>query len=657
MTFVVSVLGVLIAVVLAVVAALMVRRLLGVPVGWPRSVLVGLAMISLGAWFVSEVMLRSGMSLTSAEENPLGAMLVGGLAFAWVFVLGVLALVILEVFVPTGSLPHPLAAFRGWRSRRRRTRRYLQVSAIAARHGLGAVAGAPFRGAADETHGKALRDTLAASGVTFVKVGQLMSTRPDVVPEDIVRELSTLQTQAPALPWEQLEPALATALGSDPSDVLAHVDAEPLAAASVAQVHAGTLRTGEEVVLKIQRPEARAQVTADLDILDRFAARLDRSAAWARSIGVRDLADGFAASLREELDYRVEAENMRVVAGGAGQGSGRVVVPRVFGEHSGERLLVMERLHGVPLGSASRELARLDDETRRRLATDLVREVMRQVLVVGVFHADLHPGNVILLDDGRLGLLDFGSVGRLDPASRDSIALLFAAFARQDGVGATDALIDLLERPEHLDDRQVEREVGQVVMFATSGAATAGSSGVFAQLLRVVQRAQLGVPPQVAAAFRAFAALEGTLALIDPELPLVATATSVGRDLMGARFDPASLRTTLETQLAAYLPLVQRLPRRIDRLTDDLTTGRFTANVRVLADPRDRRYVTSLVQHVVVAVLAGAATLGAIVLLVADTGPFLVAGVRLYTYLGYGLLLGGFVLALRALAGVVRREA
>ncbi|MGW6228232.1 AarF/UbiB family protein, partial [Cellulosimicrobium cellulans] len=341
--------------------------------------------------------------------------------------------------------------------------------------------------------------------------------------------------------------------------------------------------------------------------------------------------------------------------GGDAPGAGpRVRVPEVYPELSGTTLLVMERLDGVPLGRAADVLAVLDDAVRADLASRLLTATLEQVLVAGTFHADLHPGNVLVTDDGRLGLLDMGSVGRLGEPERLALAAVLLAVDADDAVAATDALLELLDAPADLDVRRLERAVGQVIVrFRGAGA----SGAMFTALFRLVTDAGLAVPSQVAAAFRTFTSLEGTLRLIDPGFDLVAGARATAQPLVRRVVTPEGLRERATSLFLGLAPELERLPRRLAKITSDVEAGRLTVNVRSFAHPDDRAFVTGLVQQVVSTVIAAAAVVAAVVLVSADSGPELVEGLRLFAVLGAALGFVGTVLAVRVLVFAFRGTA
>jgi ubiquinone biosynthesis protein len=637
------------------------RRLLGVPVGWPRTIVVSTIVMVSGGAPAREISRNLGLMTDDGHIVEGNELVVGAVTFVmllWMIAAGLAMLVILEALAPTGSVPGPLALVRGLPARRRRTARYAAVVGVAVRHGLGGFLGrGARRGLGDDAPrvARALREAFTDAGVTFVKLGQMLATRPDLIGEPFAKELARLQSEVEPEPWTVVEQTLEEELDEPLARVLPELDREPIAAASVGQVHTGRLPDGTPVVVKVQRRNARSQVTADLDIVRRLAALLERRTSWGRSLGLTSLAEGFAASLDEELDYRVEAANVRAICAGL-SARHTVHVPLVHEELSGPRVLVMERVEGLPVSRSAVRLSRMPDEQRSELAGDLLSAVLRQILGSGVFHADLHGGNVVLRPDDSLALLDFGSVGRLDSTARDGLARLLAAIDRGDSISATDALITLLDRPAELDDRLLEREVGALLGRYRHGLGALGAAGLFPELFGLVVRHGFGVPPQLAAAFRSLGALEGTLRLIHPGLDLVDAARTAARDLVEERLAPTQLRAGLEEQLAQLLPVLKRLPRRVDALTSAAQDGRLTVQVRLLAHRDDRVFVTDLVQQVTMTVLAAAATLSAVLLILAPGGPELGPGVRVFPLLGATIFLFGFVLAARVLALAFQRR-
>src|SRR5215831_9276817 len=373
---------------------------------------------------------------------------------------------------------------------------------------------------------RSLRLALEDGGVTFVKLGQVLSTRRDLLPPEFISELSRLQDDAPKVPWPDISAVLEEALGGPVTEKFASVGTEPIAAASIAQVHGATLPSGEQVVVKVRRPGVTGVVGADLDIVQRLAVRLQRSTRWGRSAGAVDLAAGFAAALREELDLRIEAQNMTAVATATAARDEHLRVPAAYQPYCGERVLVMQYLNGRPLLAAA---PALPAESRAALARDLLDSLLRQVMLDGIFQADPHPGNILLLTDGRLGLLDWGSVGRIDAGLRAALQRLLLALDSGDAVMLKDALLEVVDRPEQLDEPRLERALGRFLAryFA---AGTTPDVRMFTGLFRIVADYGLAVPPEIAAVFRALATVEGTLAQLVPGFDIVAEARRFGEN-------------------------------------------------------------------------------------------------------------------------------
>jgi ubiquinone biosynthesis protein len=638
-----SVLIALFTVVTGLLFAGVMSRLLGMNFALWRRLAAGLIAVALFDPILN------GMRTTILAAGGVAQLFLTLLGIAAAVLGAMICLVLAEVLVPTGSLPHPVDLVRGLRGRLARARRYSRITRIAVRHGLGPYLTGRRRDDLALPNGRSrlassLATALDEAGVTFVKLGQILSTRRDLLPPEFVDELSRLRDRVAPVPWPEVERVLAEELDGPVTEVFAEFSPEPLAAASIAQVHAATLRSGERVVVKVQRPGIGSVVERDLDIVARLAATLHARTRWGRTIGVRDLAAGFADAMREELDFRVETANMVAVAAGSHTA---VRYPEPYESLSGKRVLVMERLDGVPLSAAGPETP-----DREGLARTLLDTMLRQVMLDGVFHADPHPGNVLLLAGGGLGMIDFGSVGRLDGALRDALQRLLLAMDKADVLGMADALLEVVRRPDEIDQVQLERAIGQFLARHLSAGAPAGMR-MFADLFKIVADFGLSVPPEVAAVFRALATLEGGLTQLSPGFDLVAEARGVAAGYVHRNMDPEALRQTAMDELVTLVPMLRRLPRRVERIAGALENGRLSLNIRLFADQRDRRYVTELLHQVLLTVLGATAGVMAVILLAADSAA---PQITLLQLCGYSLLIISAVLVLRVLALIFRRD-
>lgn len=525
--------------------------------------------------------------------------------------------------------------------------RYAHLSWIVASSGL---SGVLRQGPRSERFDEALVRMFERAGVSFVKLGQLLSTRQDVVPPSTARALSRLQSEAEPAPTADILGVLAQDWGKDPDTVLARFDAQPLGAASIAQVHGAQLQSGLEVVLKVQRPVAQASVRVDGDIIMRFARTSERRFGWARELGLAALAGGLVKVMKEELDYVVEAGYTRTAARLLAP-SPDLVVPQVYPELSSRRVLVMSRLSGVPV---ERGAERLSPERRTELARTLLQATLSGVLVDGFFHADLHPGNLLLLDDDRLGLLDFGAVGVIDQETRTLLAALLAAIVDDDNVAAATALGMAFDLPADVDRRVLRRELGRIMTLVhTSGEVGAT---LFTELFGLLRAHHIAVPGDVAGAFRTLASVEETLKVLDPETSLLKGARAVMPALIKRLTEPEQLGRKLGAESLVALSVARRLPERGEVISNALARGEFSLRTHPLADLGERRWLRSVLDDAVSGFFAAVLAVIAVILAMTPGGGSLTPELGLNQIAAAVLGLVAVVLALRVLVRVFARR-
>lgn len=646
---------VLVAIVFAVVAAWVVRRLLDAEVGWVRSLVTALVVfllaLPIAGWSLNEAgVLENGRVVV---DSGIAASFLA-LTLGWMLAIVVICLVTLELLWPSRRGGNPLTTIREALRRRDRTRRYAQIIAIGSRHGLSLYE--TRRRGGDERLPTALVSAMNEAGVTFVKLGQVLSTRDDVLPHDLVDAFATLQMDSTPIPWKEAEAAIASQLRRPLAEVFAEVDPVPLAAASVAQVHTARLITGEEVVVKIQRPSARAQVTTDLDILGRLAAEAERRTDWAKEYGAVTLTNTFARALREELDYRVEAGNTDMLRGAIEKAPSVLRVPNVYSAYTSEQMIVQERALGTPFSRV--RTADIDPVEGAALADSVLGAVFDQIAVRGVFHADLHPGNLILSDavDGgsrTVTLIDFGAVGILEKSVRRLLIPLLIAIANEDDVAATDLVLMLCEAGDSLDAAALQHDIG-VILTRMHNSGMGGS--IFGLLLDALRGHRIALPPSLLLVFRTLGSLEGTLRRLSPDYDMVGRALEIAPEVGLQSISPRGAVLAAQTWSAVVAEQARRLPRRIESVTKSLEEGTLSVRLRSFESPDERSWIDGIVGRVTTTFVGIALLVTGILLAINDAGPMLTGNVSAYAFLGSVVGLGGLLLLLRSLRTSFRRR-
>ncbi|WJL96803.1 AarF/UbiB family protein [Microbacterium sp. ET2] len=642
----------LIAIAFALIATWVARRLLDRRIGEIRALILSVLVFLVSAPVALWMLQRSGVlddDFTFAVQGFI-ALAFLALTLGWMLAIVVAVIMAVEFLWPSRGFRNPVTAFRQALRRRDRARRYAQIVAIGSRHGLGLYQ-RHRRGDGDDLP-TALVAALNQAGVTFVKLGQTLSTREDVLPPEFVRALSTLQMDSTAIPWAEAEAAIAAGLGLPLDEVFASVEKHPLAAASVAQVHAATLLSGEEVVVKIQRPRARAQVTTDLDILERLATDAERRMEWARDYGLRALVVEFARALREELDYRVEATNTELLRGATARSSdSKVVVPKVYAQFTTSRMLVLERVTGTPFSRLTP--GDLPPERAVAIADGVVDAVFEQIAVRGVFHADLHPGNLVLRDDDSVALVDFGAIGVLERSMRHLLVPFLIAILNEDDIAATDVVLLLCAptRGTSADRAALQHDIGVVLTRIHNGTI---DQNVFRALIDVLRAHRLAMPPSLLLVFRTLASLEGSMRRLQADYDMVGHALSRAPHTARLMNTPRDLLLSAQSNGALFVEQLRRLPRRMENLGRSLEDGTFVVQLRRFSNPTERSWLDGLLGQVTVTVVGIALLLMGILLAVADGGPELTAQVAVSPFLGSVVALGGFLLLLRSLRRALR---
>lgn len=470
-------------------------------------------------------------------------------------------------------------------------------------------------------------------GPTFVKLGQLLSTRADLLPLEYVTALSRLQDRCEPFAYEDVERIVDEELGVRISKGFAAFDPVPVAAASLGQVHRAELRNGRPVAVKVQRPDIRPQVVQDLAVLDEVASTLAERTDWGRRHNVSEVVKEFRRALLQELDYRLEAENL-VKLGQNLAGIDRVTVPQPVPDYTTDRVLTMDYVHGRKVTEIGP--LRSLEMNGEPLADALFDAYLKQVLVDGLFHADPHPGNVFITDDDRLALLDLGMVARISPAMREKLLRLLLAVSEgrgeeaaeltvemgKDGAnGSTDhdgfrrEIIELVG--EHRDLRVQEIDVGMLVL----------------RISRVAADNEMRLPREMTMLGKTLLNLDmvaRTLAPdFDPNAAVRRKAARIASEQMQAHLSPANmLASIMETA-----EFVQKLPGRVNRILDDLANNRLRLQADVIDEDTLVEGFQKVANRIATGVVVAALIVGAAMLMDVETE------FRIFGYPGLAMLL------------------
>jgi ubiquinone biosynthesis protein len=523
--------------------------------------------------------------------------------------------------------------------------RLSEIAQVAARHGfgyflrrnrLGDLVPGGDRGGLDESASdrvRRLREMLDELGPTFVKFGQLLSTRPDVVPPDIVAELRRLQDDVSPLPFVQIREVVESELDLTIDQAFLEFDLTPLASASIGQVHHAVLPDGQEVAVKVQRPAAATQIEADLGLLYQAARLLRERVRALEFMDPEDLVDEFARSIRLELDYGHEARNADVFHRNFAR-SDDVVVPRVIRQYSTGRVLTLEFLRGTKVADLDLELM-LPDE-RRDVVTRMADTWMTMVFRHGFFHSDPHPANIFVLESGGLGLVDFGQAGKLTDEDMTKLTRLFVDAATENVDTIPRRLRDL--GVTYAPEREQEFRTELRVLFDRYYGARLSEIDplqVIREAFQLIYSLNLRLPSRFVMLDKAIATLASVGTEVDPDFNMFEVAKPYARGLLVDRFHPRVVVQRARTEALALGAVARELPYQAADILELLRQGTFTVNIEnpgidQIDDHIDKASNRLSVALVVVGGLMGSAIIGVF----GDEGPHVI-GIHLLSVVGF----------------------
>ncbi len=485
------------------------------------------------------------------------------------------------------------------------------------------------------TRPQRLRMAFEELGPTYIKLGQILSTRPDLIPMDFIQELSKLQDDVPPFPFKQVCKVIESEFGRPPEELFDSLEEKPQASASIGQVHRAVLKDGESVAVKFQRPGIHKIIEVDLEIMLHLATLAEHHIEELVLHRPVKIVDEFARTLEKEIDYKIEATNMERCARQF-LDDPYVYIPKVYWEVTSSRVLTAEFVEGIKISDIDRlESAGLDRKVITARGADLVLE---QVFEHGFFHADPHPGNIFALPNNVICLIDFGMVGVVDRQTRDDFVDLLDSMVQQNEILASDALLKLTYWDEEPDRRRLEREVADFMgrhLYKPLGEIELGK--LLQQMLEVAGDFQLHIPPDLFLMIKALGTVEGVGRMLDPDFDMIDRATPFITNVKLARYKPERIVEDVFDLSAKLLQFVRQFPKEVLDITQMIRRQKLSVRIE------HRGLETMLVTHdrisnrISFSILIAALIIGSALIVISETPPLI-----------YGISLIGIILFLAA---------
>jgi ubiquinone biosynthesis protein len=431
----------------------------------------------------------------------------------------------------------------------------------------------------DQDVGKRLRYTLQELGPTFVKLGQIASSRRDLVPAEIIHELEKLQEHVQAVPFSTIRMIVEAELGDTLDNLFDSFNEEPLAAASIGQVHVAKLPSGEEVAVKVQRPNIKQTVETDLEILYEIARFLEENTVWAKTYHIKEIIKEFSESLRDELDYSVEGRSAdRVAKQFKEQPS--IQIPKIHWDFSTAKILTMELVTGIRVN----DIKQLDDGgyDRKLIAERVVDALFFQVLEKGFFHGDPHPGNVYILPDNRICLLDFGMMGRINDRLKFHFASLIINLQQGDTKGMMKVFSDMDLLNEDTNKSDFQQDLDDLIeAYYEVSLYDVSLGGIINELFEVAFRHKIQIPTEITILGKSILTLESTISLLDPDFSVMKAVEPFGKKLILERYHPRTVLLNSWRDVVENAEILLHLPKDIKKITSTVGKGKLRLDINV----------------------------------------------------------------------------
>lgn len=478
-----------------------------------------------------------------------------------------------------------------------------------------------------------LRKVFQELGPTYVKLGQILSTRPDIFPPDYIIEFKKLQDKVPPVEFNQIDNLLKEELGQDyKKKVFKEFEKEATAGASIAQTHRATLRNGEPVMVKVQRPFIQEKIKVDLGIITDLAElAVDRNI-LPEFIDPVGLVEEFKDSLKKELNFKQELANIkRFQANFADEDS--IISPKVYEKYSTRRVLIMEEIKGKKLS----EIENFDDIENKKLSRLGAHSFLKQVMIHGFFHADPHPGNIFIIGGDKIAYIDFGMMGQISSEDRDLFSLLFAALLRRNVEVITDTILEIGNMPYDLNKRKFKLDIEEFIYnYYNRKLEDINFKVLFEDLQKIVFKHHIRLPQEFFLLFRALSLNEGVGSTLDPEFNIVEIGNEFIQDLVFDRLKPDNLLKKVSLKLWRFVNNIKGYPSDISEIFDMIKEDRISINFKHMNLEKLIKEIDFASNRLSISMIISALIVGSSMIIQSEVEP-LVSGVPVLGFVGYTL--------------------
>lgn len=540
--------------------------------------------------------------------------------------------------------------------------RYREVANILIKHGFGFIfdrftlaklsGGRIFKKVDTEIRsfnlGKRLRFALEELGPTYIKLGQLLSTRADLLSPEIITELEKLQNDVPPFPYEDIIQIFIRE-GIELERDFSYVNPQPIAAASIAQVHEAYLKSGERVVVKVQRPGIQNLIETDLEIISELSKLLEKRNSWARLYKISEIVDELGEALINELDFTKEARNADIFYNNH-KNDEKVVVPQVYWDFSSKRVLTLEYIEGVKISDFVS--LKKQEYSTAKIATNLVEALFKQIYEYGFFHADPHPGNIAITSGEKIIFYDFGQVGVVDDVTRDQYMNLLISMMRYDTNGVTRALLDMGIGSQHVNQQEFRRDVSRLQQkyygLPLSEINVGESLG---ELVDLSIKYQMRMPSEFSLIVKMMMTVENIISQLDPQLSIIDIAEPYGKKVLKKKLSPRKLKNELADMVLDYADIARTMPGQVNNILRTIEEGELKVKMEHMNMKRLFARIDIMSNRLSLAIILASIIIGTSLIADKSSSNFLsqfplaeggfVLGVILGLFLAYSILKSG----------------